>query len=154
MEARFSRIKSKEVGTGEKPAKAALHSSTRTKKINEREKKQRDARKPSPLSDYECSLDKSYKASLKVKRVGKDVAQLRHQSKQSTAPLVVEGAFTNAQGGPIDKEALEDFMATTGLTAEQLMGGASIPTGDYDIYRTYVYGHSLVNPKYYSSLGT
>ena len=45
-------------------------------------------------------------------------------------------------------------MATTGLTAEQLMGGASIPTDDYDIYRTYVYGQSLVNPKYYSSLGT
>ena len=45
-------------------------------------------------------------------------------------------------------------MATIGLIAEQLMGGASIPTGDYDIYRTYVYGQSLVNPKYYSSLGT
>ena len=45
-------------------------------------------------------------------------------------------------------------MANTGLTAEQLMGGASIPTGDYDIYWTYVYGQSLVNPKYYSSLGT
>ena len=44
------------------------------KKINEREKKQRDTRKPSPLSDYERSLDKSYKASLKVKRAGKDVA--------------------------------------------------------------------------------
>jgi hypothetical protein len=50
--------------------------------------------------------------------------------------------------------ALEDFMATTGHTAEHLMGGASIPTSDYDIYRTYVYGQSLVNPKYYSSLGT
>ena len=37
-------------------------------------------------------------------------------------PLVVEGDFTNAQGGPINKEALEDFMATTGFTAEQLMG--------------------------------
>ena len=45
-------------------------------------------------------------------------------------------------------------MATIGLIAEQLMGGASIPTGDYDIYRTYVYGQSLVNPKYHSSLGT
>ena len=45
-------------------------------------------------------------------------------------------------------------MVTTGLIAEQLMGEASIPTGDYDIYRTYVYGQSLVNPKYYSSLGT
>ena len=52
-----------------KPAKATLHSSTRTKeKINEREKKQRDTHKPSPLSDYERFLDKSYKASLKAKR--------------------------------------------------------------------------------------
>jgi hypothetical protein len=47
----------------------------RTKeKINEREKKQCDAHKPSPLSDYERSLGKSYKASLKAKRAGKDVA--------------------------------------------------------------------------------
>ena len=45
-------------------------------------------------------------------------------------------------------------MATIGLTAEQLMGGASIPIDDYDIYRTYVYGQSLVKPKNYSSLGT
>ena len=105
------------------------------------------ARKPSPLSDYERSLDKSYKTSLKVKRAGKDVAQLGQQSKKSISPLIVEGDFTNAQGGPINKEALEDFMATIGLTAEQLMGGASIPIGDYDIYRTYVYGQSLVNPR-------
>ena len=72
---KFRRIKSKEVGTSEKTRQAALHSSTRTKeKINEREKKQRDARKPLPLSNCECSLDMSYKASLKVKRAGKDVA--------------------------------------------------------------------------------
>jgi hypothetical protein len=44
-------------------------------------------------------------------------------------------------------------MATTSITVEQLMGGASIPTSDYDIYWTYVYGQNLVNPKYYSSLG-
>ena len=106
-----------------KTAKAALHSSTRTKKkINERKKKQRDACKPSPLSDYERSLDKSYKASLKAKRSGKDVAQLEQQSKQSIDPLVVEGDCTNAQGIPINKEALEDFMATIGLIAKQLMG--------------------------------
>ena len=53
-----------------------------------------------------------------MKRAGKDVAQLRQQSKQSIDPLVVEGDFINAQGGPINKEALEDIMATTGLTAE------------------------------------
>jgi hypothetical protein len=95
---------------------------------------QRDACKPSPLSDYERSLDKSYKESRKAKRARKDVAQLGQQSKQSIDSLVIEGDCANAQGGPIDKEALEDFMATTGLTAE-LMGGASIPTSDYDIYR-------------------
>ena len=92
------------------------------KKIYECNKKQCDAHKPSPLSDYERSLDKSYKASLKAKIAGKDVAQLVQQYKQSIHPLVVEGDFTNAPCGPIDKEALQDFMATTGLTAEQLMG--------------------------------
>jgi hypothetical protein len=79
---KFTRIKSKEVGTSENPTKVALHSSTRTKKkINECEKKLRDACKPSPLSDYERSLDKSYKASQKAKRAGKDVVQLGQQSK-------------------------------------------------------------------------
>ena len=57
-----------------------------------------------------------------MKRAGQDVAQLGQQSKQSIDSLVVEGDFTNAQGGLINKEALEDFMATTGLIAEQLMG--------------------------------
>jgi hypothetical protein len=104
--------------------------------------------------DYERSVDNSYKELRKAKRAGKDVAQLEQQSKQSIDPLVVKGDCVNAQGDPIDKEAPEDFMATTGLTAEQLIGGASIPTSDYDIYRTYVYGQSLVNPKYCSSLGT
>jgi len=114
---------SKKEGTYEKPTKATAHSSIRTKeKIFEREKKQCDAHKPSPLSDYERSLNKLYKASLKAKRARKDVAQLEHQSKQSIDPLVVEGDFRNTQGGPIDKEAPEDFMATIGLIAEQLMG--------------------------------
>ena len=107
-----------------KTAKAALHSSTRTKKkINERKKKQRDACKPSLSSDYERSLDKSYKALLKAKRAGKDVAQLEQQSKQSIDPLIVEDDCTNAQDGTIDREALQDFMATTGLTPEQLIRG-------------------------------
>ena len=59
-----------------------------------------------------------------MNRAGKDVAQLGQQSKQYIDPLVVEGDFTNAQGGPIDKEAPKDFMATIGLTIEQLMGGS------------------------------
>ena len=45
-------------------------------------------------------------------------------------------------------------MATTGLTPQQLIGGGSIPTTNFDIYRTYEYGRSLVNPKSLSSLGT
>ena len=68
-------------------------------------------------------------------RAGKDVAQLRRQSKQSIDPLVVEDDCTNAQGGPINKEALQDFMHTIGLTPQQLIGGGSIPTTNFDIYR-------------------
>ena len=45
-------------------------------------------------------------------------------------------------------------MATTGLTPQQLIGGGSIPTTHIDIYRTYEYGISLVNPKSLSSVGT
>ena len=45
-------------------------------------------------------------------------------------------------------------MATTGLTPQQLIGGRSIPTANFDIYWTYQYGRSLVYPKSLSSLGT
>jgi len=68
--------------------------------------------------------------------------------------LVVEDDCTNTQGGPIDREALQDFMATTGLTPQQLIGGGSIPTANFDIYQTFEYGRSLVNHKSLSSLGT
>ena len=44
-------------------------------------------------------------------------------------------------------------MTTTGLTPQQLIGGGSIPTANFDIYQTYEYGRSLVNPKSLSSLG-
>ena len=84
----------------------------------------RERKKPSPLSDYECSLDKSYKASLKVKRAGKDVAQLGQQSLQSINLLVIGDDYTNAQGGPIDLEQLNSFVDVIGLTPEQLMGGS------------------------------
>ena len=45
-------------------------------------------------------------------------------------------------------------MATIGLTHQQLIGGGLIPTANFDIYRAYEYGRSLVNPKSLSSLGT
>jgi len=44
------------------------------KRVSEVEKKRCEACKPSPLLDYERSLDKSYKALLKTKRAWKDVA--------------------------------------------------------------------------------
>jgi hypothetical protein len=88
---------------------------------------------------------------VKARRAGKDVAQL---GQQSIDPLIVEGDFTSGEGGKeIDKQALEDFMANTGLTCEQLAEGAPIPTSSYDKYQTYVYGQSLVNPDNYSQLG-
>jgi hypothetical protein len=45
--------------------------------------------KAPPLSDYNRSLYKSYKAMKKAKRAGKDVAQLGQQSLQSMNLLVV-----------------------------------------------------------------
>jgi hypothetical protein len=84
-----------------------------------------ERRKPSPLLDYECSLNKSYKASQKAKRARKDVAQLEQQSLQSIDPLVIEDDYTNAQGGSIDLEQLNNFMDIIGLTQEQLMEGAT-----------------------------
>jgi len=45
-------------------------------------------------------------------------------------------------------------MVTIGLTPKQLIGGGSIPTANFDIYQTYPYGKSLVNPKSFLSLGT
>ena len=62
--------------------------------------------------------------------------------------------IVQTQGGPINREALQDFMVTIGLTRQQLIGGRSIPTTNFDIYRTYEYGRSLVNPKSLSSLCT
>ena len=44
-------------------------------------------------------------------------------------------------------------MATTGLTPLQLIGEGFIPTANFNIYQTYEYGRSLVNPKSVSSLG-
>ena len=87
------------------------------------EKKQHEACKPPTLSDYKCSLDKSYKTSLKAKRVGKDIAQLGQQSKQSIDLLVVEDDCTNAQGSTINLEQLYIVVDTTGLTPQQLIKG-------------------------------
>jgi hypothetical protein len=43
-------------------------------------------------------------------------------------------------------------MDTTSLTPQQLIGRGSIPTTNFDIYWTYEYGRSFVNPKSLSSL--
>ena len=52
-----------------------------------------EVRKPSPLSDYDCSLMKSHDAHKKRKRAsGKDVAQLGQQ-KQPIQNLVVANEY-------------------------------------------------------------
>jgi hypothetical protein len=60
------------------------------RKLAKVKKKQRESYKPSPLSDYERSLSKSHKENVKARRAGKDVAQLKQQSKQSINPQIVE----------------------------------------------------------------
>ena len=51
-------------------------------------------------------------------------------------------------------EQLNSLMDITGLTPEQLMGGASISIAKVDIFQAYKYGRSVVNPKSWPSLGT
>uniref|UniRef100_A0A0E0LSW9 Uncharacterized protein n=1 Tax=Oryza punctata TaxID=4537 RepID=A0A0E0LSW9_ORYPU len=108
------------------------------------EKARRERNKSPPRSDYERSLDKSYKESKRTKKQGKDVAQLGMQSKQTIEPLVVQQL-------PIeyDHDALIQMMKDTALTREALLGQKSPPkaTIDVDTWKTsYVYGRSLVNP--------
>jgi hypothetical protein len=69
-------ISKRRVNKGKNPPKLqfALPRQELRRKINERVKMLRERCKPLPLSDYEWSLDKSYKASQKAKRAGKDVA--------------------------------------------------------------------------------
>jgi hypothetical protein len=90
---------------------------------------------------------------VKARRAGKDVAQLELQSKQSIEPLTVEEGEV-VQGAPINPAAVEEFMRDTGLTREQVLDMETVPIGNYDPFRTCVYGQSLVNLDHYSSLGT
>jgi hypothetical protein len=76
---------------------------------------------------------------VEARRAGKDVAQLGLQSKQSIDPLTVEEGEV-IQGAPINPAAVEEFMRDTGLTCEQVLDMEMVPTGNYDPFRTYVYG--------------
>uniref|UniRef100_A0A0E0JJN4 Uncharacterized protein n=1 Tax=Oryza punctata TaxID=4537 RepID=A0A0E0JJN4_ORYPU len=108
------------------------------------EKARRERNKSRPRSDYERSLDKSYKESKRTKKQGKDVAQLGMQSKQTIEPLVVQQSHVE-----YDHDALIQMMKDTGLTRETLVGLKSPPKAavDVDTWKTsYVYGQSLVNP--------
>uniref|UniRef100_A0A0E0LYT7 Uncharacterized protein n=1 Tax=Oryza punctata TaxID=4537 RepID=A0A0E0LYT7_ORYPU len=124
---------------------ASTVSTSRVSSGPEHEKARRERNKSPPRSDYECSLDKSYKESNRTKKQGKDVAQLGMQSKQTIEPLVVQQSQAE-----YDHDALIQMMKDTGLTRETLMGLKSPPkaTVDVDKWKTsYVYGRSLVNPK-------
>uniref|UniRef100_A0A0E0K0S9 DUF8039 domain-containing protein n=1 Tax=Oryza punctata TaxID=4537 RepID=A0A0E0K0S9_ORYPU len=81
------------------------------------EKIRRERNKSPPRSDYERSLDKSYKESKRTKKQGKDVAQLGMQSKQTIEPLVVQQSHVE-----YDHDALIQMMKDTGLTREALVG--------------------------------
>uniref|UniRef100_A0A0E0LZJ8 Uncharacterized protein n=1 Tax=Oryza punctata TaxID=4537 RepID=A0A0E0LZJ8_ORYPU len=108
------------------------------------EKARRERNKSLPRSDYERSLDKSYKESKRTKKQGKDIAQLGMQSKQTIESLVVQQLPVE-----YDHDALIQMMKDTGFTRETLLGQKSPPkaTVDIDTWKTsYVYGRSLVNP--------
>ena len=112
-----------------------------------------ESRKPLPLSDYDRSLDKSYKAA---KRARKDVTQFGQQSLQSVDPLVVHNDGTIVQKeGEISLEQLNMLIETTGLTKEDMITGRgrSPPRAHcVDQWKIYKYDRSLVSPDSFPSL--
>lgn len=72
---------------------------------------------------------------MQREQAGKDVAQLGMQSKQSIEPLVIEDESRKAQGDPIVVlDQLEEFLASAGMTKEQLRDESKMPKLEYDIF--------------------
>ena len=128
--------------------------------MKEKKKKQRDARKKSPLSDYDRTLEKII---TEKRRAAKGVPQLGEQSKQSVPPLVVMNEFgsnmsvlEDYSGPKVNLGELEDFLKGANLTADQFYGNALLANATVvdEWKRTYLRGRSLYNPWALKDLGT
>ena len=93
-------------------------------------KKQRD-------SDYERQIKKSYSNPENRKSSAKTVPQLGEQAKQSVPPLKVLSK---------EEQILADFMRTTGLTREQILG-APIEAHQGGGQKPFVMGEPLIWPE-------
>ena len=161
MKAQFQKFR--EDDKAKKEAKAPFYmvpGSVLRQKLEEKKKKQRDARKKSPLSDYDRTLQKII---TEKRRAAKGVPQLGEQSKQSVPPLVVLNEFgsnmsvlEDYSGPKVNLGELEDFLKGANLTADQFYGNALLANATVvdEWKRTYVRGRSLYNPWALKDLGT
>lgn len=122
-------------------------------KASEYQQSLREARKASPLSDYDRSLQKTYEKELKKKSTGRGIPQLGQHSQQQIEPLVINDQYGSNVHIPL--EQLNDFLADAGLDANQCLLNAPIETAVVvDTWKKYEYGKPLWNPTEYSKLGT
>ena len=130
--------------------------------VDAHHKKIRDARKASPLSDYDCTITKSVEETKKkVKGARKGVAQLGEQAQQSVPPLVIGNEYGLNMNmleqipGDVNFDQLDAFFAEFGLSLSQVLGGAAIPKASKidEWKKEYVYGKSLYNPEALRELG-
>jgi hypothetical protein len=92
----------------------------------------RERQKSPQLSDYDCSLIKSFEGYGKKgkKRAAKEVPQLGMQPKRSISPLVIHNDQPPPQGGSLN---IDELSATYGQTIniEQFLADAEITDGQF-----------------------
>ena len=149
-------------GTGKRKQQEQKHFHLPPAKLRQmveaEQKKRRQARKPSPPSDFDRTLSKIIKKAAKA---GKTVAQLGEQELQSVPPLVIANEYgsnidmLDMMEIPTDKEVdmteLANFYAMRGIDLGDFLF-ESAPVADE--WQKYEHGRSLWNPKTINELGT
>jgi hypothetical protein len=125
--------------------------------VDDVQKKRRESRKPSPLSDYDRTLSKEYKKMVKAR---KGVAQLGEQELQSHSPLVIGNEYGSnidllqipQDDGPVDLVQLCNFYATTcGVDIADMVFATAPVVSSWEKYE---HGRSLWDPEKLNDLGT
>jgi hypothetical protein len=125
------------------------------RKVEDEDKKWRDSRKPSPLSDFDRTLHKEVDPRRKKK--SKSVPQLGETSSRPLPELVTNQYGSNTgylkfpAGAAVDFDQLFDYYVSTGMDMSRVVfENAEV----VDKWRKYEWGQSLWDPEKYAALGT
>jgi len=136
------------------------------KRVEEHNRKMREAQKPPPKSDCKRQLLKVVKAQPAKKKAGKGVPQLGDTSRP-LSPLIVAdqygsnvGVVQRKSGEPTlsKMDSLENYFIESGLpysTIENIIVGLEFPRAEVvdEWRRNFAPGRSLMNPKHLHVLG-